>query len=597
MTTVLPTGCITIGLSHQLCVASDMARPARNEAFAIEHGAFDLSDGQVDLHAARNETVAFQFLFRRIGESADAGTVVIEPGPWWRDEGPTQVRVRQQLFHAHYLQLDEAGYTWGPPTRVLPWPAAYPDALIPMHEPCNADRPLLSALPLAPEPMQNQAVWLDTFVPPDMPAGIYRQEIAIRIGDDHVLMAVQWQVHPVTLPDKPTIDAVGEIYLAYGAEGAGFDITDPRWQALARCYQMLAHQHRMVFIERFPNGLSDEHWPAYVNTFGPALTGELFSAANGYQGPGKNTAVSVWRPPWPQRIDMAVAEPMGKAALDEITQLARSWQSLVLAQGWTSSQYFAYVFDEVDGPAAPGVSAQAHERYVAMTHEQMGLVQRAIDAGADKQAIDLIWTSHANPAQWAGDPALDLSGRIRLWAPNASAADPRFLQERMRLGDTAWFYHSGHPAIGAHSINASGIEMRTWGVVGARYGFSGQLMWAVNLGSQSEPFAQPSYKPGDDRVGNGVLVYPGRHLPQLSGLNLRASPGPVPSMRLKAWRRGLQDAEIYQLARAVSPEPARKIIEALIPRALALGQGEPAWPDDPAKWIDFRVALLKMAAS
>jgi len=35
--------------------------------------------------------------------------------------------------------------------------------------------------------------------------------------------------------------------------------------------------------------------------------------------------------------------------------------------------------------------------------------------------------------------------------------------------------------------------MRTWGVVTARYGLGGQLMWAVNFGSAEAPYRKPSY--------------------------------------------------------------------------------------------------------
>ncbi|MFK7964387.1 MAG: DUF4091 domain-containing protein [Burkholderiaceae bacterium] len=596
MSADLPAGCREIGPSHQLCIASDMARQSRRASFSLEHAAFDFADGQVELHAARNETVAFQLLIRSVAKSDVAQSVRIKPIAWRSASSPQPVKVHQSLFHAHYLQIDNGGYTWGPPTRVMPWPAAYPDALIPTHAPCEPDQPLLSEFPLASEVMQNQAVWIDTFVPESMPAGVYHQEITIEIGEHRQMLTVHWQVHDVMLPNEPTIEAVGEIYLAYSAEGAGMDIGDPQWQSLAQCYQQLAHQHRMVFIERFPKGLPPQRQADYVKTFGPALTGGLFTAERGYVGPGRNTPVTVWRPPWPQRIDMSLNAPLGEEVIAEMTRMASDWQALVLAQGWHSSRYFAYVFDEVDGPPAAGVSAADHRQYVAMTHEQMGRVQQAIDAGSTELAIDLIWTSHANPAQWADDPALDLTDKIRFWAPNASAADPDFLHQRMKLGETAWFYHSGHPAIGAHGINASGIEMRTWGVVGARYGFDGQFMWAVNLGSQLEPYAQPSYKPGDDRVGNGVLVYPGHQLSKLAGLKLPSAPGPVPSMRLKAWRRGLQDAELFQLARERSPESAQALIEALVPRALADGAGGASWPDDPARWVDFRLALLSMAS-
>ncbi len=205
----------------------------------------------------------------------------------------------------------------------------------------------------------------------------------------------------------------------------------------------------------------------------------------------------------------------------------------------------------------------------------------------------MLWTSHSNPADWAADLALDLRGKVRLWAPNAHAADPVFLAEQRSRGDRNWFYHSGHPAVGVHSINASGIELRTWGVIAARYGIDGVLMWAVNLGNDDKPFADPSYKPDDDRFGNGVLVYPGNQLPKIG---FAASPGAIPSARLKAWRRGLQDFELIELARQNAPAETEALVRGIMPRALAEGEGRAAWSSDPAAWIEFKRALLALAS-
>jgi len=135
--------------------------------------------------------------------------------------------------------------------------------------------------------------------------------------------------------------------------------------------------------------------------------------------------------------------------------------------------------------------------------------------------------------------------------------------------------------------------MRTWGVIGARYGLTGQFMWAVNLGSDEKPFAEPSYKPDDDRFGNGVLVYPGN---QMDKIGFAKIPGPIPSMRLKTWRRGLQDAELFFLAEQNNPTDARKLIRSMIPEALAEARGDASWSGKPADWINFKQSLLEIAS-
>ena len=77
-----------------------------------------------------------------------------------------------------------------------------------------------------------------------------------------------------------------------------------------------------------------------------------------------------------------------------------------------------------------------------------------------------------------------------------------------------------------------------------------------------------------------------------------AAAGPFPSMRLKAWHRGLQDAELYYLARKRFPLEAEALITALIPRALgeavAHGDATPTWPRDAAPWIQWRENLLAL---
>ena len=100
--------------------------------------------------------------------------------------------------------------------------------------------------------------------------------------------------------------------------------------------------------------------------------------------------------------------------------------------------------------------------------------------------------------------------------------------------------------------------------------------------------------------GDGVLFYPGTDtvFPSESyGLE-----GPVASLRLKHWRRGVQDYEYLALAAAVDPVAVQAIVDAMIPEVLwEYGVDDPddptwvrtdiSWSIDPDVWEDAREAL------
>lgn len=591
--------CIETNNDIVICAASDMARYSKSDPITLEHSNYSLgtlddgSDGRVQLASARNETVGFQLLLRNTGKKAPSN-INVALSQWRRTGSNQNASISHQLFHAHYHLVDKGGYTWGPKSDLLPWPAEYPDALVPQQHGCfGQTETLFDSIRVPSEANTNQALWIDSFIPADTQPGNYSLVIDVEVEQTTFPIAVELTVFDATLPEKPSIDAIGEIYRSYNLEGAGWDRDTKAWQDMAHCYQQLAHQHRMVFMERWPDIPSGELLQDYIKTYQPLFDGSLFTTDYGYSGTGQNTPVSVWRTPWPQEYNVKLENPLQPSDFERYEELSRDWRALTDKQGWNNTRFFAYVFDELDGPDKENTDKKTRHNYLSMVHEQMGLLQNALDEGTGDKSLDLLWTSHSNPAQWQDDEKLDLTNKVRLWSPNAMAADPTFLTERIRAGDTAWFYHSGHPAIGAHSVNASGIDMRTWGVIGARYGFGGQFMWAVNLGNDNKPFAEPSYKPDEDRFGNGVVVYPGN---QLDKIDFKPSPGPMPSMRLKAWRRGLQDAELFFLARDKNEQAADALIQAMVPQALADGKGDASWPKDVASWIDFKVQLLELAS-
>lgn len=592
--------CIKFDQSLDICAASDMAKITREGRISFEDEVYDLSKGNLILDVARNETVAFQLLFRTKKDQKKNKIKLSFNDLKGLKNTIINTEKNIRLFKAHYHYVEFGGYHWGPKSEVLDWPDYYPDALIPLSNSCpnidrskNRERTNPKIISLPKKSNKNQSVWVDIFIPKDQITGEYKTEIKIQSGNLIKIIPLIVNVWDVTLPDKPTIDAVGELYDSYEQEGVGRDISQEKWKKISHCYQQMAHKHRMVFVERL-SIKSDQKWNEYNKIYDPILSGSLFTKENNYIGPGINTPVSIWRTPWPQGFNARVGQPIADHKVENYELLAKKWQENTDLNHWNKTDFFAYVFDEVDGATDDDELGDVGKNYIGMVHDQMDRVQKAIDDGSNNKLIDLIWTSHADPQTWEEIPNEDLKDIIRLWTPSANSANVDYLSERKKEGDKIWFYHSGHPAVGIHSVNASGIEMRTWGVITAKYNFDGHFMWALNLSDQMQPFKYPGYQNEDDRFGNGTMVYAGN---KLNTIGLESTPGPIPSMRLKAWRRGLQDAELIFLARKNGYEKeVDQMLEELIPTALSEGKGEASWSDDPQDWIKFHRQLLELSS-
>jgi hypothetical protein len=102
--------------------------------------------------------------------------------------------------------------------------------------------------------------------------------------------------------------------------------------------------------------------------------------------------------------------------------------------------------------------------------------------------------------------------------------------------------------------------------------------------------------------GDGVLFYPGtdaifpEHSYELEG--------PIASLRLKHWRRGIQDVEYLALAEAIDRQATWAVIEQMVPKVLwETGVGDPSdpsWVLAPVSWStnpdDWESARRQLAA-
>lgn len=167
--------------------------------------------------------------------------------------------------------------------------------------------------------------------------------------------------------------------------------------------------------------------------------------------------------------------------------------------------------------------------------------------------------------------------------PNAAAT-------RAALGERFWTYNGRPPSAGSLILDTDGVALRTWGWIAERYDVPLWHAWEglyfsdrYNRGGRTDVLHQPvtfdERKRGGSDFGNGdgILAYP----------------GPLPSLRLKALRRGLQDRLLLrELSRCGGEDRARSIVRRMVPRALGEGRGGPSWSVDEPDWERARLQVL-----
>ncbi len=159
-----------------------------------------------------------------------------------------------------------------------------------------------------------------------------------------------------------------------------------------------------------------------------------------------------------------------------------------------------------------------------------------------------------------------------------------------------WTYNGRPPQAGSMIVDTDGVALRTWGWIGERYDLQLWYAWEglyftdryngadapTDLMATPLTFDQRRKGGADWGNGDGLLAYPGA----------------VPSLRLKALRRGLEDRLLLRkLAACGGGDEAAGMVRAMIPRALAEGTGAAAWPRDEAVWEEARRALIDRIAA
>lgn len=469
----------------------------------------------------------------------------------------------------------------------------------------------------------NQGLWVDIYVPKEAPAGSYDGTLTIQEnGVVTGTVPVRLQVRNFTLPDTPTAKTM--LYLGYADINHRYlgekfpyapELVAQSRDIINRHYQ-LAHRHKLSLIDSdSDNDPWDEDAPR--PTWWPRLDGSLFSAAQGYDGPGSGVGNNVYA--------IAPYGNWGWKCLPEgetpCTWTPHAWTEAEMrthSDGWVNwfsanaptVDYFLYLIDESDDYAQI-------ETWASWLNN---------NPGPGQQLRSLATT--AAPTAQAEMPALDLptSGMyVGDTIPWQTAAD----YYQSTPGKQFFMYNGGRPSAGSFMTEDDGVALRVTAWAQYKKHIARWFYWEstyynnfqagegeTNVFQQAKTFGGTS---GVDEVvgetgwnhsnGDGLLFYPGTD--RVYPAESYEVPGPFASLRLKYWRRGIQDVDYLVLAKSTHPECSAAvddIVATIIPKVLwDNGVSDPndptwvrtdiSWSTDPDDWEAARGELANIIES
>jgi len=472
--------------------------------------------------------------------------------------------------------------------------------------PCHNKRypeiavPIELAAPFTIPAGTNQSIWGDVYIPKTAPAGDYTGTIAVT--EDGTLtwqIPICLRVRDFELPDLPNArtmlfyspENINDRYL--GEDNVypdpGTTVYTQSLQLADRHFQ-LVHRHKISLID----GYTEIEWMGDAWT--SRLSGELFTAAQGYAGVGAGLGNNVYS------IGTYGTWPWQEGTQAEMRSNTDAWVNWFDGQSFAAStDYFLYLIDESDDYAQI-------EQWADWINDNPGPGGRLMSMATTPL-----------PTAAANTPALDIPtswysvGLTDEWrdAADSYRADP---DKRFYL------YNSNRPGSGSFAIEDEGVALRelAWGQYKmevdrwfyweATYynndqGNTGQ----TNVFQQAQTYGD--YEAFDDVLGetgwnylngDGVLLYPG--IDTRFPADSYGVMGPFASLRLKHWRRGIQDVDYLTMAAAIDPARTAEIVAEVIPTVLwECGVSDPedptwlladiSWSVDPDDWEAARAEL------
>ena len=468
--------------------------------------------------------------------------------------------------------------------------AAYPDIAVPME--LSPSFSIVSS--------ESQSVWVDVYIPKTAPAGEYTGDLRVsEEGRVTRVVPVSLTVWPFALRDEPAAKSM--IYLGYADIngrylGVRYPTTAEEAQRSAlvrdRHFQ-LAHRHKLALIDSNEGGGAwgmDAPRPEWR----PRLDGSLFTPARGYDGPGVGRGNGVY--------SIGTYGSWGwKDGGEDAMRLHTDGWATWFAQNAPRTETFLYLVDE-------SPDTEQIERWASWMRKNPG-PGRAIPSLATMPM----------PAAVRCCLSLDIAMstlKVALTEDWTRAA----MLARSQSGRRLYVYNGGRPASGTNAIEDEGVALRMVPWAQHKLGIRRWFQWEstyytnyqggtgeTNVLQRAQTFGGEAHK---DPVygetgwhyanGDGVLFYPGTDL--RFPADSYGVAGPLASLRLKHWRRGVQDIDYVVLARKRDAKRTDAIVQRMVPKVLwevgvddpkdpTYKHGDVSWSSDPEAWEAARREL------
>jgi len=512
--------------------------PNEPEGYLAVNHLWDSAEPRISLHGARNEYVAFQVLFR-----GDLSTGPIQPQLIFDGAPGKQPTVEFGRYHAVKSQR-------GP----------LPDPIVPLGYP----------VPALGSEAKNQSLHVEIYIPHELPAGKHVGTLILSqrgSSSPSLRLPVLLDVWDFTLPD----------HLSFLPEMNCYGLPENE-----RDYYRLAHRHRTV-LNRVPyNQTGHMHdggapewdsrrrnldWSAWDRRFGPLLDGSAFVDL-----PRRRVPIECFYLPlhenWPSPMegnyngdywaDRAFPESYRRSFVAASRQIAAH----VAAKGWNETLFQCFLNNKNNFKARGWSRGSSpwllDEPANFQDYWALRYFARAFHEGINQAATDR--TESRSAAAGAGAPAL-----------SAAAAAPRFVF-RADISRPQWRRDSLDGLLDYHVVGSAmrnypylvTERKRAFGEIVLEYGSTNPVEgsnlqpvgWCLDVWSLGADGVIPWQTIGTpeswERADELALLYPawGRTPQSGEGAHL-----PIPSIRLKAYRRGQQDVEYLMLWSNLRKEP------------------------------------------
>jgi hypothetical protein len=204
-----------------------------------------------------------------------------------------------------------------------------------------------------------------------------------------------------------------------------------------------------------------------------------------------------------------------------------------------------------------------------------------------------------------------LDAAIDIWCSGPKGFQLDVVAKERTRGREYWFYNGGRPQGGAITIDAPATDARAtiwaafkhdvrvyfywhsvhWRHNSQKQGERNQNVWAnsITFDNRAEGRASPDVE--GYIHGDGVLMYPGEE--RLHPEEDRAVPGPVGTIQLANFRRGLQDHQYLTLARRLGLESeVANALQTIVPRVFSDAGERVSFPEtgDPYERVRLQLA-------